>query len=52
MSSTPPPPPAGASPEDAAVMGQPDAAGRFGRFGGRFIPETLMPACIELGLAL
>ena len=51
MSSTPPPPPAGASPEDAAVMGQPDAAGRFGRFGGRFIPETLMPACIELEAA-
>jgi tryptophan synthase beta chain len=32
-------------------MGDPDAAGRFGRFGGRFVPETLMPACIELEAA-
>jgi len=31
-----------------SYMGEPDASGRFGRFGGRFIPETLMPACIEL----
>ncbi len=29
-------------------MGEPDASGRFGSFGGRFVPETLMPACIEL----
>lgn len=27
---------------------QPDAAGHFGSFGGRFVPETLMPAIIEL----
>jgi len=33
------------------VMGEPDPSGRFGRFGGRFIPETLMPACIELDAA-
>ncbi|HHY47322.1 MAG TPA: tryptophan synthase subunit beta [Firmicutes bacterium] len=26
----------------------PDAAGRFGPFGGRFVPETLMAALIEL----
>ena len=26
----------------------PDASGRFGNFGGRFVPETLMPACLEL----
>ncbi|MBT4476072.1 MAG: tryptophan synthase subunit beta [Actinobacteria bacterium] len=26
----------------------PDASGRFGDFGGRFVPETLMPACLEL----
>ncbi|MEO7555722.1 MAG: tryptophan synthase subunit beta [Acidimicrobiales bacterium] len=32
----------------AAVMGEPDESGRFGRFGGRFIPETLIPACAEL----
>ena len=25
----------------------PDASGRFGNFGG-FVPETLMPACLEL----
>ena len=30
------------------VMGEPDLDGRFGRFGGRFIPETLIPACAEL----
>ena len=23
-------------------------AGRFGDFGGQYIPETLMPACAEL----
>jgi tryptophan synthase beta chain len=32
-------------------MDEPDASGRFGRFGGRFVPETLMPACIELDAA-
>jgi len=30
------------------VMGEPDSGGRFGEFGGRFVPETLMPACLEL----
>jgi len=34
-----------------SVMGEPDPSGRFGRFGGRFVPETLMPACIELDAA-
>jgi tryptophan synthase beta chain len=29
----------------------PDAAGRFGRFGGRYAPETLMPALDELETA-
>jgi tryptophan synthase beta chain len=29
-------------------MGEPDATGRFGRFGGRFVPESLMPALVEL----
>lgn len=33
------------------AMGEPDATGRFGRYGGRFIPETLMPACSELDTA-
>ncbi len=35
----------------AAVMGEPDATGRFGNFGGRFVPETLVPACAELEAA-
>ncbi len=29
-------------------MGAPDERGRFGEFGGRFVPEALMPACLEL----
>jgi tryptophan synthase beta chain len=29
-------------------MKNPDSAGRFGEFGGRFVPETLMPALEEL----
>lgn len=29
-------------------LGPPDASGRFGEFGGRFVPETLVPACDEL----
>ena len=33
------------------VMGEPTPEGRFGRFGGRFIPETLVPACEELEAA-
>lgn len=32
-------------------LSQPDARGRFGRFGGRFVPETLMPALLELEAA-
>ncbi len=35
----------------SAVMGEPNAEGRFGEFGGRFIPETLVPACAELDRA-
>ena len=34
-----------------ASMGEPTADGRFGEFGGRFVPETLMPACLELEAA-
>jgi len=30
------------------VMGEPDETGRFGDFGGRFVPETLVPALQEL----
>lgn len=29
-------------------MSTPDDRGRFGDFGGRFVPEALMPACLEL----
>jgi tryptophan synthase beta chain len=39
------------SPFRPSLMGEPDGSGRFGRFGGRFVPETLMPACIELDAA-
>ena len=33
------------------VMQRPDAQGRFGRFGGKYVPETLMPALFELEAA-
>ncbi|MBW3668828.1 MAG: tryptophan synthase subunit beta [Actinobacteria bacterium] len=29
-------------------MGMPSASGRFGDFGGRYMPESLVPACLEL----
>ena len=35
----------------ASLMGQPTADGRFGDFGGRFLPESLIPACAELEAA-
>ncbi len=31
-----------------SIMTEPDPTGRFGEFGGRFVPETLIPACQEL----
>ncbi|MEH2162034.1 MAG: tryptophan synthase subunit beta [Nostoc sp.] len=36
------------SPSTAQV---PDSLGRFGRFGGKYVPETLMPALAELETA-
>ncbi len=36
---------------DSDAYCQPDASGFFGEFGGRFIPETLIPAVQELGAA-
>jgi tryptophan synthase beta chain len=30
------------------VMGEPDETGRFGDFGGRYVPETLVPALDEI----
>jgi len=38
-------------PVDGGLMGEPSAGGRFGEFGGRFVPEALVPACEELELA-
>lgn len=35
----------------ASVTQQPDTLGRFGRFGGKYVPETLMPALSELETA-
>jgi tryptophan synthase beta chain len=34
-----------------SLMGEPTPEGRFGEFGGRFVPETLIPACYELEAA-
>jgi len=34
-----------------ARMGEPSSDGRFGDYGGRFVPEALMPACLELEAA-
>lgn len=31
-----------------SLMNTPSSSGRFGDFGGRFVPESLMPACLEL----
>jgi tryptophan synthase beta chain len=39
---------AGGPPGGALPMGDPDERGRFGEFGGRFVPESLVPACQEL----
>jgi len=33
---------------DLAVSMRPSAQGRFGRYGGQYVPETLMPALAEL----
>ncbi|KEF35089.1 tryptophan synthase subunit beta [Deinococcus sp. RL] len=35
-------------PQHLPTYPQPDARGRFGRFGGRYVPETLIPALDEL----
>ena len=32
----------------SGYMAEPDDSGRFGIFGGRFVPEALVPACLEL----
>src|SRR5215216_3973041 len=38
-------------PSTLPVPSLPDARGRFGQFGGRYAPETLMPALDELEAA-
>ena len=39
------------SPASSAKTQYPDAFGRFGRYGGKYVPETLMPALAELETA-
>ena len=42
------------NPPDAAALDpaqRPDALGRFGPYGGQYVPETLMPALAELEAA-
>ena len=38
-------------PASLAPAVRPDPAGRFGSFGGQYVPETLMPALAELEAA-
>jgi tryptophan synthase beta chain len=35
----------------AGYMAEPTPDGRFGEFGGRYVPESLVPACMELEAA-
>ncbi len=39
------------TPPAPSLMGDPGPDGRFGQFGGLFIPETLVPACQQLEAA-
>jgi tryptophan synthase beta chain len=45
------PQPANLKPADPKRAEQPDAFGRYGKFGGKYVPETLMPALFELEAA-
>ncbi|HLH47632.1 MAG TPA: pyridoxal-phosphate dependent enzyme, partial [Acidimicrobiales bacterium] len=36
---------------EPGLMGPPAPAGRFGSFGGRYVPESLVPACLEVEAA-
>ena len=38
-------------PQSASPKTVPDSLGRFGQFGGKYVPETLMPALAELEAA-
>jgi tryptophan synthase beta chain len=33
------------------LMGEPSSDGRFGQYGGRYLPEALVPACLSLEAA-
>ncbi|GII05839.1 tryptophan synthase subunit beta [Planobispora takensis] len=35
-------------PPDGTTMGEPEARGRFGEYGGRYAPESLVEACREV----
>lgn len=48
VTQTPLSPVAPASSPVADLSQRPDALGRFGKFGGKYVPETLMPALSEL----
>ena len=39
------------TPDIKTTQARPDSMGRFGRFGGKYVPETLMPALAELETA-
>jgi tryptophan synthase beta chain len=53
FASTPSPQVGQSTPSDALHSNapRPDALGRFGKFGGKYVPETLMPALSELEAA-
>ena len=53
MTHSPPPAQTGANTPTGAntLRGGPDARGRFGDFGGRFVAETLMPLILEVEAA-
>ncbi|GBE91891.1 tryptophan synthase subunit beta [Nostoc cycadae] len=40
------------TPDINNTFAQPDSLGRFGKFGGKYVPETLMPALSELEAAI
>ena len=50
MTTTPLSRPASSTIDDSALSlnARPDSLGRFGQFGGKYVPETLMPALKEL----
>lgn len=48
MTVTPLPVDKSANLEPLSLAARPDKLGRFGRFGGKYVPETLMPALKEL----